>query len=100
MSSLQVLTRSIDRRLVTPKRLGEIVDLGDGGSTSSVSSLIGATAVTANPTEARRYIDMATEKVEKMLDGLIFYRQSADGIEVVRVLHESMDVHRYLGPQP
>ncbi len=77
MSSLQVLEPALDRRLVTPARLSEIVGLG--GSHAKVDSIIGPVAEAADPVTAlanqQRFIDMAGEKVENILQGRILYRQ-------------------------
>lgn len=80
MPSLQVLDHSIDRRLVTPERLGRIVDLGSQAGHAPVKDLIGtpsgtAEEIAATVAEQQRFIDFAGEKVAAVLDERILYRQ-------------------------
>jgi toxin ParE1/3/4 len=54
-------------------------------------------AVTANPTRGRPYDDVgAGYRRQKASSHLIFYREVPGAIEVVRVLHEKMDIGSHL----
>lgn len=77
MGWLQVLTPAVDTRLVTPARLAEVVSANT--KNADVESLIGETAVTADPVVALLnqflYIDLAGEKIEAILEDRFLYRQ-------------------------
>ena len=76
MGELRVLTPAVDIRLTTPARLVEVVALG---SHTAVESVIGQKAIDDDAAKALlnqyRYIDLAGEKIEALLEDRLLYRQ-------------------------